>query len=115
MGTSRANEANSEPNIQTIGRGAGQWLAVCGFGLVLGVSILARPTAAPWAAMCGLAALVAGGGGWQRRVADCGLICLGVLVCVVPWAMRNQALLGKPIWATTHGGYTLLLANNPPL
>ncbi len=115
VGTLRANEAKSEPSSQASERGAVQWLAVCGFGLVLGVSILARPTGAPWAAMCGLAALVVGGGGWQRRVADCGLICLGVLVCVVPWAMRNQALLGKPIWATTHGGYTLLLANNPPL
>jgi len=42
-------------------------------------------------------------------------MCLGVLVCVVPWTLRNNSAFGKPIWATTHGGYTLLLANNPPL
>jgi hypothetical protein len=29
--------------------------------------------------------------------------------------LRNMAELGRPIWATTHGGYTLFLANNPSL
>lgn len=32
---------------------------------------------------------------------------------VVGWTLRNQKHFGKPIWATTHGGYTLLLGNNP--
>jgi hypothetical protein len=32
---------------------------------------------------------------------------------LAPWAARNYQQLGKPILATTHGGYTLLLANNP--
>ncbi len=41
--------------------------------------------------------------------------CLVVLTTVGLWTMRNQRSLGQPIWATTHGGYTLLLANNPPL
>lgn len=27
--------------------------------------------------------------------------------------MRNNRMIGYPVWATTHGGYTLLLANNP--
>ena len=30
-----------------------------------------------------------------------------------PWAIRNQLQFGRPIVTTTHGGYTLLLANNP--
>jgi len=30
-----------------------------------------------------------------------------------PWAIRNQVQFGRPILTTTHGGYTLLLANNP--
>ncbi len=29
------------------------------------------------------------------------------------WTIRNQIQFGKPIVTTTHGGYTLLLANNP--
>jgi len=96
-------------------RSSVQWFAIVGFGVALGVSILARPTAAPWALLCAGFALFVGGTTWKRRVIDCALICLGVLVCVVPWTLRNYSALGRPIWATTHGGYTLLLANNPPL
>lgn len=36
-------------------------------------------------------------------------------VGIAIWTLRNERELGAPIWATTHGGYTLLLANNPPL
>ncbi len=35
--------------------------------------------------------------------------------CVLaPWLVRNQIQFGRPIAATTHGGYTLYLANNRP-
>ncbi|REJ86801.1 MAG: phospholipid carrier-dependent glycosyltransferase [Planctomycetota bacterium] len=37
----------------------------------------------------------------------------GVLICVLPWTARNWNSLGAPIVTTTHGGYTLLLGNNP--
>lgn len=39
--------------------------------------------------------------------------CAGLLLS--PWALRNRAVMGSTIWTTTHGGYTLLLANNPIL
>jgi hypothetical protein len=42
-------------------------------------------------------------------------ICLGWLLVVGPWAIRNYQAFGEPIWSTTHGGYTLYLANNPIL
>ena len=29
-----------------------------------------------------------------------------------PWAIRNALIFGEPVWTTTHGGYTLALANN---
>jgi hypothetical protein len=36
------------------------------------------------------------------------------VVCVVgPWLIRNWIVFGVPILTTTHGGYTLLLGNNP--
>ena len=38
---------------------------------------------------------------------------LGAIVVLSPWAIRNQIQFGRPIVATTHGGYTLLLGNNP--
>ena len=84
-------------------------------GVLVGLSILTRPTAAPWALT--LVCLV-----WFfsnqcvfRRTSSALSVMLGILICVVPWTLRNYALLGKPIWATSHGGYTLLLANNPYL
>jgi hypothetical protein len=40
---------------------------------------------------------------------------LGLLVAITPWALRNWRSLGAPLVTTTHGGYTLYLANNPEL
>ena len=36
-----------------------------------------------------------------------------MLVVLSPWMIRNLLQFGEPIWTTTHGGYTLALANNP--
>jgi hypothetical protein len=41
------------------------------------------------------------------------LLLVSVAVVVSPWLIRNLIVFGKPIYTTTHGGYTLLLANNP--
>jgi hypothetical protein len=49
---------------------------------------------------------------WQF-VAALGAFALGMSVVLSPWALRNQMQFGRPIVTTTHGGYTLLLANNP--
>jgi len=49
-------------------------------------------------------------GHWKRQVV---LVLAGLLIVVSPWAVRNWAALGQPVVMTTHGGYTLLLANNP--
>lgn len=38
---------------------------------------------------------------------------LGIVIIVSPWVIRNQLVFGKSILTTTHGGYTLLLGNNP--
>lgn len=96
-------------------RGALEWLALVCCGAVLGLSILARPTAGPWVALIALGLLFVYGSDWQRRLLDCALVSLIVAGCLAPWIVRNQLMLGKPIWATSHGGYTLLLANNPML
>ncbi len=37
----------------------------------------------------------------------------GTLCVVAPWLIRNWIVFGVPILTTTHGGYTLLLGNNP--
>ena len=98
------------------GRSRGQWLALLSLGGVFGVSILARPAAAPWAALGVLGMCWLGGcQGWKQRLKDGLIVSLVVVACLTPWVLRNLAVFGQPIWATTHGGYTLLLANNPLL
>ncbi len=94
-------------------RSMGQWLSLVGLGLVLGLSILARPTAAPWLALVCVGMLFVGCQCWKRRVNDMVVVVALAASCVAPWTLRNLAELGQPIWATSHGGYTLLLANNP--
>ena len=39
-------------------------------------------------------------------------VIAGTLFVVAPWVIRNQIVIGAPLLTTTHGGYTLLLANN---
>jgi len=41
------------------------------------------------------------------------MFAMAVAAVIAPWAIRNQIQFGRPIVTTTHGGYTLLLANNP--
>ncbi|MBQ9873940.1 MAG: glycosyltransferase family 39 protein [Thermoguttaceae bacterium] len=43
------------------------------------------------------------------------LFLLGLGVVVGPWVLRNWREFERPIATTTHGGYTLHLANNPEL
>jgi hypothetical protein len=38
---------------------------------------------------------------------------MAVIVTVAPWVIRNAIVMGRPLLTTTHGGYTLLLGNNP--
>lgn len=40
---------------------------------------------------------------------------IGVCCVTTPWLLRNIREFNKPILTTTHGGYTLYLANNPDL
>lgn len=53
----------------------------------------------------------------ERRWRSAGQVFAGVIaglaVVVGPWVVRNQVAFARPIVATTHGGYTLLLGNNP--
>jgi 4-amino-4-deoxy-L-arabinose transferase-like glycosyltransferase len=83
-----------------------------GLGLVLGLCILSRPTFLAF----GVLALV----GWSYRawrsaepIQSAGLVLAGLAVGVLPWGIRNALVFGEFRITTTHGGYTLLLANNP--
>ncbi|GIW96944.1 MAG: membrane protein [Pirellulaceae bacterium] len=90
-----------------------------GMGLVFGLAVLTRPTNAVWAFLCLLILGWQGAAEWSRSrawrasVGRMFGVLLGLALCVGPWTLRNYKNFGVPIWGTTHGGYTLLLANNP--
>ncbi|MHB8969181.1 MAG: hypothetical protein ACYC3X_04440 [Pirellulaceae bacterium] len=84
--------------------------AIC-VGAAWGLAILCRPTFLIWAALCGLY-MLATQRSW-KGIAQ-AMVCGGTVVAMLlPWGLRNYGAFGRPIVTTTHGGYTLLLANNP--
>lgn len=93
-----------------------QTLAIAlGLGVILGLAYLCRPTFIVWSVL--LAGYLLVWAVWEQRplpVAAALPIVLVTAVLVGGWTLRNQRQFGQPIWATTHGGYTLLLGNNPP-
>lgn len=86
-------------------------------GLLLGLSALCRPSAWPWVVLTAAARLVPGLDPGRppartRMIEAC--LALGTaLLIAAPWAARNARVFGEPVLTTTHGGYTLALANNP--
>jgi 4-amino-4-deoxy-L-arabinose transferase-like glycosyltransferase len=82
-------------------------------GLGFGVAALCRPSLLPAAGLTAVAALLTGPGAWRVRLARMVLLVGTTAAALAPWAWRNERALGQPIVTTTHGGYTLVLANNP--
>lgn len=87
-------------------------------GVLLGLSGLCRPTVWAWPALlaggCLLGAwLSLGFRGAIEFLAKSWPIAAAAIAVVLPWFARNMVVLGSPVATTTHGGYTLLLANNP--
>jgi hypothetical protein len=85
-----------------------------GTGLAFGLNSLCRPTAIAWLALV-LVCVVLLSRHLQFPSRTIFCLVLGFAVCVVPWGIRNSKFCGKFVLTTTHGGYTLLLANNPSL
>jgi len=90
----------------------GAWGAIAG-GLGFGLSGLCRPGLLPGAGLAALAGLGFGPGGARARLARSTLLIAATAATLAPWAWRNARAFGEPIATTTHGGYTLALANNP--
>jgi 4-amino-4-deoxy-L-arabinose transferase-like glycosyltransferase len=86
--------------------------AVAG-GLALGLGSLCRPSAIPVAALTVGASFVFRTGSLRLRLTFASLLAGVTAATITPWAARNMAVFGEPVWTTTHGGWTLSLANNP--
>ncbi|MEM9588733.1 MAG: hypothetical protein AAGA03_15735, partial [Planctomycetota bacterium] len=99
--------------------GAGQGFA-CALALasLLAAAVLCRPTFLVWAAAVVLVMLVIAGRFLVHRQRATWVALLIVLVvggAIGGWTIRNWRVMGHPVWATSHGGYTMLLANNPSM
>ncbi|NJN81833.1 MAG: glycosyltransferase family 39 protein [Caldilineaceae bacterium] len=90
------------------------WLALaCLTGSVCGFAYLCRPTFVLWPLAMGGYIIVQGVVNRRAGEVNAGGIIIAILaVFVGVWMIRNDRVFDKPIWATTHGGYTLLLGNN---
>lgn len=98
--------------------------------LTLGLAFLCRPTFLVLAVLLAIACLIPqrfmrnrrsaatehpNGGPYnagRQRVWLAIMISTSMLFVISLWTIRNRKQLDAPIWATSHGGYTLLLANN---
>ena len=103
------------------------WRAGLTGGILLSLAYLCRPTFLVWAFFLlshdFLEAVLSSPhrsghanrpAGWKKQQITQTLIsALLVLLAVGLWTARNRRATGHPVWATTHGGYTLLLGNNP--
>lgn len=82
-------------------------------GIGLGLASLCRPSLLPAAGLAALTGMIAGPGDRRSRAARGLLLIAAAATTLAPWAWRNARIFGEPVWTTTHGGYTLALANNP--
>jgi len=81
-------------------------------GVALGLACLCRPSTLPGAGLVVLAAAALGPGDRRERFRRAGLLAAGVACVLLPWGVRNRLAMGEFVFTTTHGGYTLALANN---
>jgi Dolichyl-phosphate-mannose-protein mannosyltransferase len=82
-------------------------------GLSLGFAVLCRPSVLAGTTLVILADFLVKSGSLADRMVRGSVLVLMVGVVLLAWTIRNMSLFGEPIFTTTHGGYTLALANNP--
>ena len=82
-------------------------------GLWFGLAALCRPSILAGTVLTILAGIVVKPGDLRQRLVRSGCLALTVGLVLLPWMIRNLLVFGEPVWTTTHGGYTLALANNP--
>jgi hypothetical protein len=82
-------------------------------GVAMGLAALCRPSTLPGAGLVATAGALLGPGRRKDRLIRGTLLMAGTATVLLPWAIRNALVLGEPVWTSTHGGYTLALANNP--
>jgi len=85
-------------------------------GLTFGLAALCRPTVwafLPLACLIGALVCLRKRESLREATVRSATFTVGAAVLLGPWLARNLLVLDAPVFATTHGGYTLLLGNNP--
>ena len=81
------------------------------WGASLGLATLCRPVFLVWGLI--LAGWIINHAPRRLAVRQASILLVGCAIVLAPWAWRNARMVGRATPLTTHGGYTLLLANNP--
>jgi 4-amino-4-deoxy-L-arabinose transferase-like glycosyltransferase len=81
-------------------------------GASFGLAALCRPTFLLTLAF-GIVAMAWVLSDWRQILKSIIAMCVAATCVLAPWGIRNSVQLGSPIITTTHGGYTVLLGNNP--
>lgn len=87
-------------------------------GIVFGLASLCRPTFLPWLGLSAVGMVWLRCDAWKlsslRASVMPAIACiLSAAIVISPWVLRNYFVFGVPKVTTTHGGYTVLLGNNP--
>ncbi len=86
-----------------------------GIGVTFGLCALCRPTIWAFGGIVTVVWLMSclrnRKPGYSRK--NAAVLTAALLITIAPWVVRNTVVFGRPILMTTHGGYTLLLGNNP--
>ena len=90
--------------------GGARWALIA--GLLVGISMLARPTGPAWVGLVFLAALAISLRPRIQLVREALVLGLGVALVVAPWTIRNTVSIGTFIPLTTGGGCALYDGNN---
>lgn len=97
---------------------APSWSRPLATGVVFGLAVLCRPTILAvvplYLLVTGISSFRGTAPRWASPAVRRALVwAIGAVLVLAPWAIRNAVVMGRPTVATTHGGYTLLLGNNP--
>jgi tetratricopeptide (TPR) repeat protein len=92
-------------------------LLVVTLGIVAGLSLLTRPTIAPFLAVTSLVLLLLAGRrrGWKPALVSAGLGLSGFLLVVIPVALLSQSVTGDLGVLPSSGGLNAYIGNNPSM
>ncbi|HTN99598.1 MAG TPA: DUF2723 domain-containing protein [Microthrixaceae bacterium] len=81
--------------------------------LLMGIATLIRPQSALLLIPAVAIAMLVARQGIRQASVHIGALCLGVVLVVTPWTIRNSEVLGGPVFVSTNTGDNLCIGFNP--